>query len=229
MSRPDDYRMEILGLDSEEVARSEPLKFRQMLTRCDECEHKRRCVQDIASRPELSAWHFYCPNYDVLHGLPAWTHATWWATLIEASRRRMVYLMAGATAPALGSFPFLLFGSNIFGWGQYYQRDKKKLDVEEVISALRDCGYDVLETRPAGAPFGAVLGGVLGRVLGRISGLLAGIWPSMFAFQTVVVCRPRPGVRQLITRSERHGVVSSAFRGVLSGATSQQSSGGPLS
>lgn len=64
-------RMEILGLDSEEVARSEPLKFRQMLSRCDECEHKPRCVQDIASRPELSAWHFYCPNYDVLHGLRA--------------------------------------------------------------------------------------------------------------------------------------------------------------
>jgi inosose dehydratase len=39
-----------------------------------------------------------------------------------------------------------LVGSNIFGWGQYAQRDKKKLDVEEVISALRDCGYDYLES-----------------------------------------------------------------------------------
>jgi inosose dehydratase len=38
-----------------------------------------------------------------------------------------------------------LVGSNIYGWGQYAQRDKKKLDVEEVISALRDCGYDYLE------------------------------------------------------------------------------------
>ena len=38
-----------------------------------------------------------------------------------------------------------LVGSNIFGWGQYAQRDKKKLDVAEVISALRDCGYDYLE------------------------------------------------------------------------------------
>lgn len=35
-------------------------------------------------------------------------------TITHASRRRMAYLMAGATAPALGSFPFLLFGSNIF-------------------------------------------------------------------------------------------------------------------
>ena len=38
-----------------------------------------------------------------------------------------------------------LVGSNIYGWTQYAQRDKKKLDVEEVISALRDCGYDYLE------------------------------------------------------------------------------------
>jgi len=39
-----------------------------------------------------------------------------------------------------------LVGSNIYGWGQYAQRDKKQLDVEEVISALRDAGYDYLET-----------------------------------------------------------------------------------
>ncbi|HON06588.1 MAG TPA: TIM barrel protein [Verrucomicrobiota bacterium] len=38
-----------------------------------------------------------------------------------------------------------LVGSNIFGWGQYAQRDKRKLDVDEVIQALRDCGYDYLE------------------------------------------------------------------------------------
>jgi uncharacterized membrane protein len=31
--------------------------------------------------------------------------------LTRSGRRRMVYLMAGATAPALGSYPFLLFGS----------------------------------------------------------------------------------------------------------------------
>ena len=42
--------------------------------------------------------------------------------------------------------PKTLVGSNIYGWGQYAQRDKKQLDVEEVISALRDAGYDYLET-----------------------------------------------------------------------------------
>ncbi len=39
-----------------------------------------------------------------------------------------------------------LVGSNIYGWGQYAQRDKKPLDVAGVISALRDTGYDYLET-----------------------------------------------------------------------------------
>ena len=38
-----------------------------------------------------------------------------------------------------------LVGSNIYGWTQYASRDKKKLDVGEVISALRDAGYDYLE------------------------------------------------------------------------------------
>lgn len=39
-----------------------------------------------------------------------------------------------------------LVGSNIFGWGQYASREKRPLDVGEVISALRDCGYDYLES-----------------------------------------------------------------------------------
>jgi len=38
-----------------------------------------------------------------------------------------------------------LVGSNIYGWGQYATRDKKKLDPEEVMAALRDAGYDYLE------------------------------------------------------------------------------------
>jgi inosose dehydratase len=38
-----------------------------------------------------------------------------------------------------------LVGSQAYGWGQYAQREKKKLDVAEVISSLRDAGYDYLE------------------------------------------------------------------------------------
>jgi len=34
-------------------------------------------------------------------------------TLTRSGRRRMLYLLAGATAPALGSFPYLLYGSGL--------------------------------------------------------------------------------------------------------------------
>lgn len=51
----------------------------------------------------------------------------------------------GAESPVSGSIRTLV-GSNIYGWGQYAQRDQKTLKVEEVISALRDTGYDYLET-----------------------------------------------------------------------------------
>lgn len=39
-----------------------------------------------------------------------------------------------------------LVGSNVYGWTQYAQRDQKPFNVEEVIAALRDCGYDYLES-----------------------------------------------------------------------------------
>ncbi len=34
-------------------------------------------------------------------------------TITRSGRRRMIYLLAGATAPALGSFPYLLYGSTL--------------------------------------------------------------------------------------------------------------------
>ncbi|MFH1907765.1 MAG: histidine kinase N-terminal 7TM domain-containing protein [Chloroflexota bacterium] len=36
-------------------------------------------------------------------------------TLTRSGRRRMIYLLGGATAPALGSFPYLLYGSTLAG------------------------------------------------------------------------------------------------------------------
>jgi len=35
-------------------------------------------------------------------------------TVTKTSRRRMIYLLAGATAAAIGTYPFLLFGSGVF-------------------------------------------------------------------------------------------------------------------
>jgi len=54
-------------------------------------------------------------------------------------------IISGSAAEIKSEVGKTLVGSNIYGWSQYAQRDKKKLDVAEVISALRDCGYDYLE------------------------------------------------------------------------------------
>jgi hypothetical protein len=36
--------------------------------------------------------------------------------------------------------------------------------------------------------------------------VLAKLLPSMFGFQTMVVCRPMPGVRQILTQSEKYQI-----------------------
>lgn len=51
----------------------------------------------------------------------------------------------GAAETGSPATPKSLVGSNIYVWTQYAQRAKKPFDVEEIISALRDTGYDYLE------------------------------------------------------------------------------------
>jgi len=50
-----------------------------------------------------------------------------------------------------------------------------------------------------------VIGGRRGRWLEKGSRLLARIWPSAFAFQFLVTCRPLPGVAQVLGARERLG------------------------
>ncbi len=75
------------------------------------------------------------------------------------TRRRFIYelsskaalagFLAGATrslAAGESARPKrTLVGSNVYGWTQYAQRDKREFKVEDVLSALRDTGYDYLE------------------------------------------------------------------------------------
>jgi len=55
-------------------------------------------------------------------------------------------LLSHATAAAGADEQKSLVGSNVFGWTQYARRDKKPFDIGEVMSALRDLGYDYLES-----------------------------------------------------------------------------------
>jgi 2-polyprenyl-3-methyl-5-hydroxy-6-metoxy-1,4-benzoquinol methylase len=74
-----------------------------------------------------------------------------------------------------------------------------------LTKAIRDCGYNIEQVLPVGVPFETVVGGRIGKILGTLAGLLARIWPTMFAFQFVVSCRPTPGVHQVFARdTQRH-------------------------
>jgi inosose dehydratase len=65
----------------------------------------------------------------------------------------LLAIAAGGSLPAVGLTAANntdvgngLVGSNQYGWGQYAERDKKPFDMEGVLSALRDAGYDYLES-----------------------------------------------------------------------------------
>ena len=77
-------------------------------------------------------------------------------------------------------------------------------------NAVTEAGYTVERCEPIGVPFEAVIEGGFGRLLGGISQAFARLWPTMFAFQFLVVARPRPGVRQVLAQSRvvQRGVVT---------------------
>ena len=111
--------------------------------------------------------------------------------------------------------------------GRFTYADRGILDIthkrlftrKSLLRSLEDCGYAVERVRASGAPFAAVLGDKgVGRVLNAAAGWMARLWPTMFAFQWVIVCRPRPGVAQLLASAERLHVGAERHRRLLDGA-----------
>jgi 2-polyprenyl-3-methyl-5-hydroxy-6-metoxy-1,4-benzoquinol methylase len=84
-----------------------------------------------------------------------------------------------------------------------------------LLRMLEDCGYQIEKALPVPVPFDAVFGGRLGSALTRLSRLLCAIWPRLFAFQFIVLCRPWPGARQLLTESEPLLIADEDFYSVL--------------
>ena len=62
---------------------------------------------------QRTIWTEIFTAYYVIMMILAWINfrRAYSHTLTRSGRRRMIYLLAGATAPALGSFPYLLYGS----------------------------------------------------------------------------------------------------------------------
>jgi glycosyltransferase involved in cell wall biosynthesis len=81
---------------------------------------------------------------------------------------------------------------------------KRLFTRRSLTTSLEECGYTIEKVIPVGVPFEAVSPTVTGRFLGWMSDITARVWPSMFAFQLMVVAHPRPGIRQLLTQSEQH-------------------------
>jgi 2-polyprenyl-3-methyl-5-hydroxy-6-metoxy-1,4-benzoquinol methylase len=96
----------------------------------------------------------------------------------------------------------------LFGRFTYAERGildvthKRLFTRSSFMSTLRDCGYEIDELHGVAVPFGAVIGGRLGIALELLSALLARAWPSLFAFQFLASCRPRPGVRSILESTE---------------------------
>jgi inosose dehydratase len=63
------------------------------------------------------------------------------ASLLPAGR------LLSAPAPGAADREEPVVGSQLYGWGQYYQRMGKDLNdhLDEVLAAIRDCGYDYAE------------------------------------------------------------------------------------
>ncbi|MEM8739456.1 MAG: glycosyltransferase [Planctomycetota bacterium] len=98
--------------------------------------------------------------------------------------------------------------------GRFTYADRGILDVTHkrlfnrrtLLRTLRDCGYEVERSRGLSPPFGLALGGGgVTRGLNALGGVLARVWPSLFAFQMLVLCRPKPSTRSLLSHIYRQG------------------------
>lgn len=55
--------------------------------------------------------------------------------------------LPGCVTTSEGGFNHPLIGTQLYGWGQYYDRDHRKLTehLDEALGAVRDCGFDYAE------------------------------------------------------------------------------------
>ena len=62
-------RLALLGIDPEQLRRSEPAAAQDLARCCTLCGSKARCARDLASKPESNRWKDYCTNEPTLAAL----------------------------------------------------------------------------------------------------------------------------------------------------------------
>ena len=156
-------------------------------------------------------------HYDVVLLLDVIEHLQNPEEFLLGLRNRAKAIKTGDDAPLLvistPNVAFVAIRLNLL-LGRFSYAERGILDITHkrlftrrtLRQTLVDCGYRVLSIRPVPVPFAAVMPGRLGRVLAGLSAALARLWPTMFAFQFIVTCRPLPGVRQILKQIEPHHV-----------------------
>jgi Family of unknown function (DUF6455) len=73
-------RMEVLNLDTNEIAATAPGTLQDLQRVCTLCESHRKCARDLGRDPAAAAWEDYCPNVAMLKLLDAmpWTARREW-------------------------------------------------------------------------------------------------------------------------------------------------------
>jgi hypothetical protein len=61
----------VLGIDQEELARTNPAVLRDLERVCTLCDSKRLCARDLADAPLYRRWREYCPNVLTIDALVA--------------------------------------------------------------------------------------------------------------------------------------------------------------
>jgi len=116
--------------------------------------------------------------------------------------------MVVVSTPNIGHWAMrlnLLLGRFTYSERGILALDHKRLFTKRTFKrCLRDSGYRIEKLIAVGIPYHAVYGNNLGWFLERISDGFAWLLPSVFAFSFVAICRPLPGVKQVLGQAIVH-------------------------
>ena len=109
-------------------------------------------------------------------------------------RRPLIILTTPNVAFAAIRLGLLLGRFNYADRGILDMTHRRLFTRSSLITALENSGYDIEVVRPVPAPFSAILPGTVGAILNRIAACAAWLFPTWFAFQWLIRCRPKPGL-----------------------------------